>query len=113
MDALNKISPVDKYNQKVMSQAFASRHLCRPSQSVSFYQDEMERLPQAQGDTAQKIADAIKEFLTSRDVRLEFYLDENTGDIMARIIQNKSGRIIREIPGRVILGEIGTIDVTV
>ena len=46
-------------------------------------------------------------------IGLEFSIDKNSGEITVRIIQNKSDRIIREIPGRELLNSIGTIDETV
>ena len=113
MEVLRKIRPIDAYNQKIISTTFDLKPLKRPSLPTNSDLQGVEQLRLAKADTTQRISDGIKKFLTSRDVRLEYSIDKNTGKITVWIINNHSNRIIREIPGRVILGGIGTIDKTV
>jgi uncharacterized FlaG/YvyC family protein len=113
MEVSSKIRPVDAYNQKIISTAVASKPRGRPSLPINSDLQGIEQTRQAKADAAQRIADGIKNFLVLNDVRLEFSIDKDTGGITVRIINNPSNRLIREIPGGVILGGIGTIDKTV
>jgi uncharacterized FlaG/YvyC family protein len=113
MEVSSKIRPVDTYNQKIISTTFDSKPPERPSLPTNSDLQGVEQLRLAKANTIQKIAEGIKNFLVMNDVRLEFSVDKNTGEIMVRIIRNNSDRIIREIPRRVILGSIGAIDKTV
>ena len=81
--------------------------------STGSYQGEMVKCQKEDRHTNQGITEGIKEFLASKDIRLEFYRDEKTKDIMVRIIQNRSGRIIREVPERDMLNDNGRVNVTI
>ncbi|MBC8433170.1 MAG: flagellar protein FlaG [Desulfobacterales bacterium] len=87
--------------------------LAKSFSSGNSQKHKIERYCQMKADTTQKIANEINNFLSSTDVLLEFSVDKNTGEITIRIIRNNPNRIIKEIPGRVIRGGIGTIDQTV
>jgi uncharacterized FlaG/YvyC family protein len=113
MEISSKIRPVDAYNQKIISTAVASKPLERPSLRINSDLQGIEQTRQVKAYTDQKIAVGIKNFLVLHDVRLEFSIDKNTGEIMLRIINNPSGRIVREIPGMVLFGGINTIEETV
>ncbi|MBL7180119.1 MAG: flagellar protein FlaG [Desulfobacterales bacterium] len=113
MEVSSKIRPVNPYDQKIVSTVVASISPEKPYLPINSDQQRIEQFSQVKADTTQKIADGIKNFLTSRDVRLEFSIDKNAGEITVRIIQNQTDRIIREISGGMILGGIGTIDETV
>jgi uncharacterized FlaG/YvyC family protein len=50
------------------------------------------------GDVAQRIGEGIDRVLFRGDIRLEFEASEESGDIMMRVIQKRTGQVIREIP---------------
>ena len=60
--------------------------------------------------TAEKIAEAIQQFVRSMDVKLNFQIHEGTGDIMVRVIHEETGEVIREIPPSQVLDLAARID---
>lgn len=48
---------------------------------------------------SKQIGEGIARFLASKDARLEFYIDENSGDVKARVIRNRLDLVIMDIPG--------------
>ncbi len=109
MDVSSTIRPVEAYRTKTLSATVVSKPLGKSSPSGNPEKHEIERYRHAKADTAQSIADDIKKFMASRDVRLEISVDKNTDEIKIRMVRSNS-QIIKEIPGGVVLGDIGTID---
>ncbi len=64
-------------------------------------------------DVAQGIAEGIDRFLVRGEIRLEFVPCEESGDIMMRVIQERTGQVIREIPIKLLPGRPVIIDETV
>jgi uncharacterized FlaG/YvyC family protein len=64
-------------------------------------------------DVAQGVREGIDSFFITGDLRLEFERSEETGDIMVKVIQKRTGRLIREIPAKLISDVPGIIDETV
>ena len=60
--------------------------------------------------TAEKIAEAIQQFVRSMDVKLNFQIHEGTGNIMVRVINEETGEVIREIPPSQVLDLAARID---
>ena len=60
--------------------------------------------------TAEKIAEAIKHFVSSMDVKLNFQIHDDTGTIMVRVINEETGEVVREIPPSQILDLAARID---
>ena len=52
---------------------------------------------------AEKIANDIQQFLSSGNVRLQFQVHKATGHIVVKVVNEHSGRVIREIPEEQIL----------
>ena len=113
MDISIKNSPVYPNYQGAMSSAWQTRLLGKPSPAISADQNRIEQFRQNKAHTDLKIADSIDKFLTSMSVRLEFYLDDDTGNIILRIVQRQSGRIIREIPAMAIFSDAAPINETI
>jgi uncharacterized FlaG/YvyC family protein len=59
----------------------------------------------------QKIALQIKRFLAKERVRIDFYMDQETQHVRARVIRRESGKVIREIPVKTKPGTKTNIDV--
>ena len=60
--------------------------------------------------TAEKIAEAIQNFVSTMDVKLNFQVHDDTGTVMVRVINQESGDVIREIPPSQILDLAAKID---
>ena len=60
--------------------------------------------------TAEKITEAIQQFVSSMDVKLNFQIHDGTGTIMVRVINEETGDLIREIPPSQILDLAARID---
>jgi uncharacterized FlaG/YvyC family protein len=65
------------------------------------------------GDVAQRIGEGIDRVLIRGDMRLEFEASEERGDIMMRVIQKRTGQVIREIPIKLLPSGPVIIDETV
>ncbi len=64
-------------------------------------------------EVTEGIAEGIDRVLTRGEIRLEFVPREESGDIMMRVIQKRTGRVIREIPIKLLPGRSVIIDETV
>ena len=70
-----------------------------------------ERAPkQVDRATAEKIAEAIQQFVSSMDVKLNFQIHDGTGTVMVRVINEETGDVIREIPPSQVLDLAARID---
>ena len=62
-----------------------------------FDQPPGEESQQTKVDAIQTIKEGLDQFIDSQDIRIEFQKNETTGEVFARIIQNQSGQVVREI----------------
>ena len=60
--------------------------------------------------TAEKISEAIQQFVSSMDVKLSFQVHDDTGAIMVKVINQETGEVIREIPPSRVLDLAAKID---
>jgi hypothetical protein len=65
---------------------------------LPFAPSQMGEPPKTEVDLDQTIKEGLPQFLDSQDVRMEFGKDKNTGQVVVRIIQQLTGRVIREGP---------------
>jgi len=54
--------------------------------------------PRPQARTAEKITKILQENLGITDVKLDYSVHKATGNIVVKVINNESGKVIREIP---------------
>ena len=59
---------------------------------------QVEESQKTEVDPTQNIKEGLDQFLDSQDTRIEFQKNKTTGEVVARIIQNQSGQVVREIP---------------
>jgi len=58
----------------------------------------------------ERVADSIQQYLQSTDVRLKFQVHEDSGEIRVKVINEKTGEVIREVPPERILHLASKID---
>lgn len=86
---------------------------CRPNPAETRTEESrpQERAPkQVDRATAEKIAEAIQQFVGSMDVKLNFQIHDGTGTVMVRVINEETGDLIREIPPSQVLDLAARID---
>ena len=64
---------------------------------LRFDRPQVEESQKTEADLTQTIKEGLDLFLDSQDVRIEFQKNKTTGEVVVRIIQNQSGRVVREI----------------
>jgi hypothetical protein len=64
---------------------------------LRFDRPSVEESQKTKADLTQTIKEGLDLFMDSQDVRVEFQKNKTTGEISARVIQNQSGQIVREI----------------
>lgn len=65
---------------------------------LRFDRPQVEESQKTEADLTQPIKEGLDQFLDSQDIRIEFQKNKTTGEVVARIIQNQSGQVVREIP---------------
>jgi hypothetical protein len=98
VEALKSNNPVFDYSSN--SRLDLAPYL-RPRRGLSglqFLRPRVEESPKTQLDGTQAIEDGLAQFLDPQDIRIEFQKNISTGEVVSRIIQNQSGRVVREIP---------------
>ncbi len=80
---------------------------------VSSRENVLDWFRERQRDVDQRIGESIDRVLAKGEIRLEFEPREMSGDIMMRVIQKRTGQVIREIPIKLLPGRPVIIDETV
>ena len=57
-----------------------------------------EGLPELEAGAVKEVADQTQAFLDDLNIKFDFELYEDTGDIVIRILNRKTGELLREIP---------------
>ncbi|MFH1350019.1 MAG: flagellar protein FlaG [Pseudomonadota bacterium] len=72
----------------------------RPDLSIgcSSQQQKDKRMRLIEPDTTERIVESMQRFMNYTKVRLEFQVRKDTGKIVSKVINEESGRVIREIP---------------
>ena len=93
METIHTIRPIGSENFEQMSIKNIESSMRKSSKqktSVKSYQMD--------SDTAQqRISDSIYQFIESNNVHLEFEVDIDRGNILVKVINKKTGDVIREI----------------
>jgi uncharacterized FlaG/YvyC family protein len=63
-----------------------------------FAPSQTEESRKTEVDLTQAIKKGLDLFLDSQDIRIEFQKNKTSGEVVARIIQNQSGQVVKEIP---------------
>ena len=89
MNAINSVSPIGfRNNGHKISEILNLQNKKAPSQKNT------ERLGQVNFSTSK----IIQQFLETADVRLDFEIDNKKNCVSVKVINNTSGKLIREIP---------------
>ena len=84
----------------------------RPA-GLRFDRPQAEESQKTEVDLNQTIKEGLDLFLDSQDIRVEFQKDKTSGEVVVRIIQNQSGRVVREISVISFFRFVGGVDQTV
>jgi uncharacterized FlaG/YvyC family protein len=98
MDAVKNLDAVLNAGRILPTTASLTRLPQKLPAGVDIYQQGEDRIRQSKSDLVRRIEFGISKFLADADVRLEFIKQEPTGGIVARVVHNPSGKIVREIP---------------
>jgi len=58
----------------------------------------------------ERVADSIQQYLQSANVRLQFQVHDGTGQVRVKVINEKTGEVIREVPPEKIVHLASKID---
>ena len=99
MDAITIVKPTGLQSPEQVPAAVSPR-LRRPSLSVNraSLQQKDKRLHRIDLNTTEKLSETFQQYVDYRNVRLEFQVDEGTRKLMVKVVDEESGRVIREIP---------------
>jgi uncharacterized FlaG/YvyC family protein len=64
---------------------------------LRFDQPHKEESQQTEVNPTETSKEGLNQFLDSQNMRVEFQKNKTTGEVVARIIQNQSGQVVREI----------------
>jgi uncharacterized FlaG/YvyC family protein len=101
MGVMKSMELVSSYYPGTSKPAVLSLKPQNPASQINQSRKIQERFIDVEFTPRARIAEGITRFFTSKGVRVEFFFDKNTRQIKLRVIDNESGRTIREIPEKV------------
>jgi hypothetical protein len=98
MDALKNINVVLNVDRIGPTTASLTNLPKMVPAGVDIYQQGEDLAHQSKSNQMRRIEACIDKFLAETDVQLEFSRKKDTGGIVARVVHQPSGKIIREYP---------------